>query len=138
VNNNIEGKKLLLDDDKGDDGSDGVEKEAGTSILGFEKEDPFKEAGEDAADAIHLRLISRGRKKSTIIQGLTAGPRKNVNLKKVLAAVNKEFHCSGGVAEEPAYGGTVIKLTGDQREGLKNFLIKNNLATANNIKIHGV
>lgn len=89
-------------------------------------------------DTIHLRLISRGRKKSTIIQGLTSGPRKNVNLKKVLTAVNKEFHCSGGIAEEPAYGGTVIKLTGDQREGLKAFLIKNNLGSAANIKIHGV
>jgi len=114
------------------------EKEAGSSILGFEKEDPFKEAGEDASDTIHLRLISRGRKKSTIIQGLAQGPRKSVNLKKVLTAVNKEFHCSGGISEEACYGGTIIKLTGDQREGVKNFLIKSNLGTANNIKIHGV
>jgi translation initiation factor SUI1 len=73
----------------------------------------------------------------TIIQGLSA-PGKKVNLKKVLTAVNKEFHCSGGIADEPAYGGTVIKLTGDQRDGLKAFLIKNNLGTAANIKIHGV
>lgn len=52
--------------------------------------------------------------------------------------MNKEFHCSGGIAEDPAYGGQIIKLTGDQREGVKAFLIKSNLGTASNIKIHGV
>lgn len=32
----------------------------------------------------------------------------------------------------------VLKLTGDQREGVKKFLISSGLATAENIRIHGV
>jgi len=117
----------------GDSGEEQDNEKKNGSILGFEKEDPFKAAGEDASDTVHLRLLSRGRKKATIVQGL---PDK-LNLKKTLSALNNEFHCSGGIAVDPTYG-QIIKLTGDQREGVRAFLVKNNIAAAASIKIHGV
>lgn len=40
---------VTLSDTKGDSKSEPEGDGVGTSILGFEKEDPFKEAGEDAA-----------------------------------------------------------------------------------------
>jgi hypothetical protein len=45
---------VAIDDTNNKSEEDGV----GNSILGFEKEDPFKEAGEDAAGVFFFRLIS--------------------------------------------------------------------------------
>ena len=61
----------------------------------------------------------------------------NPDHKKILSAMNKEFHCSGGIVDDAVYG-KIIKLTGDQRDQAKNFLIKNNLATDTSIIMHGV
>jgi len=99
----------------------------------FNKIDPFCEAEEDISNEMHIRVISRGRKKITIIQGIP----KNENLKNVLSKINKECHCSGGIVDDPNYG-MIIKLTGDQQLGVRDFMIKTHITSENNIQMHGV
>ena len=82
--------------------------------------------------------MTRGRKKITIVQGINhEDDPKDLKLKKILSAMNKEFHCSGGIVNDKLYG-KIIKMTGDHREGVKNFLIRNGLSTEISIIIHGV
>jgi translation initiation factor 1 len=104
--------------------------EDGDAVIFVQNEDPFKE--DDVT--IHLRLLTRGRKKLTILQGLSL---QVCGQEKVLSAIKKEFHCSGGIGVEPPYG-SVIKLSGDHRHGLSAFLIRTGLPGATNIEIHGV
>ena len=100
------------------------------AVIFVQNEDPFKE--DDVT--IHLRLLTRGRRKLTIVQGLSL---QVFGLEKALSVIKKEFHCSGGIGVEPPYG-SVIKLSGDHRQGLSAFLIRTGLAGATNIEIHGV
>jgi translation initiation factor 1 len=51
----------------------------------------------------------------------------------VLAA---EFCCNGTVVEDPELG-KVIQLQGDQRKNVSTFLVSNNIAKKDLIKIHG-
>lgn len=57
--------------------------------------------------------------------------------KKLLSSFNKNFHCSGGITDTKEYG-RAVKMTGDQRENLKQFLVESGLAREDEIKTHGV
>lgn len=46
-----------------------------------------------------------------------------------------EFCCNGNVVDDK--GGQVIQLQGDQRKNVSTFLVGNNLAKKDLIKIHG-
>lgn len=47
-----------------------------------------------------------------------------------------EFCCNGTVVEDPELG-KVIQLQGDQRKNVSTFLVSNNIAKKDLIKIHG-
>ena len=93
-----------------------------------------KEKKEKAEKAVvHVRVQQRnGRKSLTTVQGINP----KVDLKKVVKGLKKEFCCNGTVVEDPNFG-QVIQLQGDQRQNVQTFLIKEKLATKDNIKIHG-
>lgn len=77
---------------------------------------------------IHVRIQQRnGRKNQTIVEGLAA----DVNLDKVCKAWRNSFHANGSVSEG------VVMIQGDQRLGIKKWLIENNIAEEANIIIHG-
>jgi translation initiation factor 1 len=77
-----------------------------------------------------LRIQQRGGRKSvTTLQGLP----EELNLKKILAFLKKEFACSGKVNEEA----NAIIFAGDQRTKIAEFLIKEKIAKKEDIKIHG-
>jgi len=94
---------------------------------------------------IHLRVLSRGRKKETIIQGIhnlhkyssKDNPEEVKNWKKMLSSLNSEFHCSGGIVEDRTYG-KIIKMTGDHRERIKDYLVKNELIRIDDIKFNHI
>ncbi|BDA42503.1 Protein translation factor SUI1 homolog [Coccomyxa sp. Obi] len=101
--------------------------------------DPFADAADqdgdtsNAKDYVHIRIQQRNGKKSlTTIQGLEKG----FDYKKVLKAFKKEFCCNGTVVEDPELG-KVIQLQGDQRKNVSTFLVSNNIAKKDLIKIHG-
>lgn len=81
-----------------------------------------------------MRIQQRnGKKRITTVQGLDD---KKYDLKLLLKEFKKEFHCNGSLDDDPDFG-KVIRLTGDNRKAITDFLIKENLATKENIKIHG-
>ena len=56
--------------------------------------------------------------------------------KKILKAFKKEFACNGTVIEDEELG-EVIQLQGDHRQKIAEFLLSEELAEKNTIKIHG-
>ena len=53
-----------------------------------------------------------------------------------MKAFKKEFACNGTVVQDPDLG-DVIQLQGDHRAKIKTFLIEEEIAEKDNIKIHG-
>jgi translation initiation factor 1 len=91
---------------------------------------------------IHLRIQQRNaRKRTTTIEGLENLNGVDINL--LLKEMRKRFSCTGallapertGVHERT--GAPVIKLTGDQRENVKNYLVRMKIVEIDDIVIHG-
>lgn len=68
----------------------------------------------------------------TTIEGLP----NDLDLKKILKALKKEFCCNGCIVDDKDLG-KIIKLTGDQRQTASNFLVKEEIVAESNLKIHG-
>ncbi|CDJ62399.1 LOW QUALITY PROTEIN: translation initiation factor SUI1, putative [Eimeria necatrix] len=89
--------------------------------------------------AVTLQRISfinqqrNGRKSVTTVQGLP----KAFDLKKMVRALKKEFSCNGTVIEDPEHG-SIIQLQGDQRQAVKEFLEREGICGAEQLRIHGV
>ena len=89
---------------------------------------------------IHIKIQQRnGRKRWTFIEGLdkiTMPP--NIESEKFLGDMTrifkKTFNC-GVTLQQPE---NIFQLNGDHRQGIKDFLIKNNLVNESQIKIHGI
>lgn len=98
--------------------------------------DPFEDANNTviSGDKIHLRCQQRnGRKCITTVQGLSS----ELELKKILRHFKKTFSCNGALVNDKELG-DIMQLSGDQREGIKKFIIDNELSNANDIVVHGV
>jgi len=82
---------------------------------------------------VHIRIQQRnGRKSITTIQGLE----KDLDLKKILKSLKRNFRCNGAVNNNKQYG-EVIQLQGDQRDSSKDFLVDHEIVKENRIQIHG-
>lgn len=82
---------------------------------------------------MHLRVQYRnGRKCITTIQGLA----EDLDLKKLLKAFKKLFFCNGAINKDEELG-EVIQLSGDQRTNVKEFLLEEEICTADQIVVHG-
>lgn len=78
---------------------------------------------------IHLEIKSRNAKKSiTFVTGLAD---TDLDLDKLVGIWRKKYCCSA------AHDEGVIKLAGDRRECVVEYLIENNIATNEQIKVHG-
>ena len=94
--------------------------------------DPFEDAKN--AEKIHLRCQQRnGRKCITTVQGLSS----DLELKKILRHFKKTFSCNGALVNDKELG-DIMQLSGDQREGIKKFLVDSEINNANDIVVHGV
>eukprot|EP00033_Pygsuia_biforma_P000265 GCRY01000328.1.p1 GENE.GCRY01000328.1~~GCRY01000328.1.p1 ORF type:complete len:112 (+),score=28.92 GCRY01000328.1:98-433(+) len=109
------------------------------SIANLETRDLFAEAEFDDATGsapsqdIHVRIQMRnGRKSLTTISGLDP----ELNFKKILKAVKKTFACNGTIIEDENLG-KIIQLQGDQRKNFAGFLMDEEIAKKEQIKIHG-
>jgi len=102
--------------------------------------DPFADTGLDGiggsgvnSSLVHIRIQQRnGRKTLTTVQGVDP----KYDFKKIVKAAKKDFNCNGTVVEHPEYG-EVIQLQGDQRESIKNLLVKVGICTVQQLKVHG-
>jgi translation initiation factor 1 len=99
--------------------------------------DPFKDATNQAIagsdEKIHLRCQQRnGRKCITTVQGLSS----ELELKKIVKQFKKSFNCNGAIVTDKDLG-EVIQLSGDQREGVKKFLVDKEITSSGDITVHG-
>ena len=68
----------------------------------------------------------------TTCQGLPEG----LNWKKLLKALKKILACNGSIVEHAEHG-KVLQLQGDQRTGLREFLVGEGIVSEDNLKVHG-
>lgn len=106
------------------------------SIQNFKSSDPFEGAGSgtgsNAVGLIHIRLQQRnGRKTLTTVQGLSVPKYEKAVLKKW----KKEFSCNGTLIEEKDE--IIFQLQGNHCDEIKKFLMKHEMATKSQIKVHG-
>lgn len=80
----------------------------------------------------NLSLTVPKYKQTIILQGIN----ESYDLKKLIKAVKKEFHCNGTIVEHSEYG-EVLQLQGDQRKNVKQFLSDIGLAAPEQLKVHG-
>ena len=88
---------------------------------------------EKKQNIVHIRIQQRNAKKTiTTIEGLDT----SIDFKKIVKYIKKKFNCNGSIirTEDDI---DIIQLQGDQRENIKNFLIKENIVSEDFIKIHG-
>ena len=52
--------------------------------------------------------------------------------------MKKKFSCNGSIDRDKETNGIVLKLQGDQRENIQNFLIQKYEMMEDNIIIHGI
>ena len=82
---------------------------------------------------IHIRMRQRtGRTFITTVEGLPT----EFNIKKMLSALQKELKC-GGFIETDDDENKILSLNGDQRHGVADFLVREEIADRESIKIHG-
>ena len=82
---------------------------------------------------MHIRWKQHSTKRSvTTIEGFD----KELDLQQICKAMRKAFSCNGSVED-----GGVIQLQGDHREAIRNWLVKEGIVSANEVKdrvvIHG-
>jgi translation initiation factor 1 len=82
---------------------------------------------------VHLRKTQRNARKCfTIIEGLA----DDLDLKKIGKYLAKKNQCSATIFDDEKFG-QVIKLTGDKREEVKEFLVREDICKSEQIHIHG-
>ena len=111
-------------------------------LLNLQPLDPFAEAEAEAnakqlpsnLQQIHLRCQQRnGRKCITTVQGLS----DSLDLKRMLKTFKHTFSCNGAIKTDKETDGKIIQMSGDQRKGVRDFLIDQEIATENDIILHG-
>eukprot|EP01012_Entosiphon_sulcatum_P003824 TRINITY_DN1136_c0_g1_i1.p1 TRINITY_DN1136_c0_g1~~TRINITY_DN1136_c0_g1_i1.p1 ORF type:complete len:114 (+),score=30.69 TRINITY_DN1136_c0_g1_i1:20-361(+) len=110
------------------------------TIQNLQVNDPWDGLAQDddgagrATGNVHIRVQQRnGRKSITTIQGLS----DELDLKKILKEVKKEFCCNGSIVQDKELG-TIIQLQGDQRENIRKFLLEFDLVDKDKVRLHGV
>merc|ERR1711998_445642 len=82
---------------------------------------------------VHIRVQQRnGRKCICTVQGLAA----DLDMKKILKYIKKENNCNGAVIEDKV-SGNVLQFQGDQRKCVKEFLVREKICNADEVKVHG-
>jgi len=110
------------------------------SIENLKSYDPFADIGDESdlkvtskGGKIHIRIQQRnGRKTLTTIQGLPP----ELDQKRLLKAFKKDFACNGNIVDDDDLG-EVIQLQGDQRMKVQQFLISEEIATKDQVQVHG-
>jgi len=84
---------------------------------------------------VHVRISQRtARAKITTIEGLP----NDIDHKKLCQFMQKEFNCGKGKVEKTDDFGTIIQLSGDQREKVAKFLVREGIVDKkSSVKIHG-
>lgn len=86
------------------------------------------------AHKVHIRVQQRARKKNvTTVQGLD----QDLNFRRICREMRQNWGCNGSVIETPE-AGKVIQLQGNFSEKMRDFLLRENMATEENLEIHSL
>jgi translation initiation factor 1 len=92
----------------------------------------IKEQLDNEAINVHIRIQKRNGKKCwTFIENMEKINSDQKFLKKLTQSLGKSFQCSAFLKSN------MIHLTGDHRDKVKEYLVKNLDVSEKNIKIHG-
>jgi len=85
-------------------------------------------------DKVTIAVEKRnGKKCTTNIIGMA----DDLDLPRILSYLKKTYNCNGSIIKDAVHG-EVISLTGDQKENVYNFLIKEEIYKAEDIIVKGV
>lgn len=94
-------------------------------------------AGTAAASKIHIRTQQMGRKWLTLIQDLD----DDLDLKRIAREIKAVLHCSAAVVTDEVSGKEIIKLSGNQKETVREWLIASEILTereaSERLVVHG-
>jgi translation initiation factor SUI1 len=65
------------------------------------------------------------------------GMAEDLDLKKILSYLKKKHNCNGSIIKDEKYG-EVMLFSGDQKENIYNFLIKEDIYKAEDIIVKGM
>jgi len=100
----------------------------------FDEEEDKKISSVKTNGIVHLKLQQRSARKCiTIIEGLA----EDLDFKKIAQALRQSYNASCAVIETEK-NGTVLQMSGDQRQNVLQFLTVTNICTKEQIKVHGV
>jgi translation initiation factor 1 len=104
-----------------------------SNLVIFDANDAFTRFEAEAHNHnVHIRVQSRrGRKCTTTVEGLSG----DLDLKSITRSLKRKFLCSGTVLDDPTFG-KVIKITGDQRVNIFQFLVSESICTSGQVTIH--
>jgi translation initiation factor 1 len=74
---------------------------------------------------IHVRAHQMGRKWITTIEGMD----DDLDLKRIARAMKGSFHCSAAVVTDEDSGEEVIKLSGNQKDDIREWLVAAEILT---------
>jgi len=108
-------------------------------IQNFKSFDPFadvagcEESGGGPVDnIIHVRVQQRnGRKCITHVQGLA----DDLDFKKILRRWKRGFNCNGSLQKDDD-GQPILQMSGDQRQGVRDDLIREKICESTEIVLH--
>jgi len=93
----------------------------------------FDDSDAEPEIQVDIRIFQRNRRQYvTTIEGLG---HTDLDVKKLKKYMTKEFTCGGSIVNDN--GNKIISLQGDQRDRVKNFLIREKILSLSQIKIHG-
>lgn len=86
---------------------------------------------------VHIRFQKTGPRSITIIEGLE----EDLDLKRMAKAMKKGFNCASSVHVDEKTKGSYIKLQGDHRDNIREWLLQEKIVEASEAKeriiIHG-
>uniref|UniRef100_A0A6C0DR31 SUI1 domain-containing protein n=1 Tax=viral metagenome TaxID=1070528 RepID=A0A6C0DR31_9ZZZZ len=86
---------------------------------------------------IHVRFQKTGPRSITLVEGLD----DDLDMKRIVKAMKAAFNCSCSLHTD-RQGGEVIKLQGDQRENVRDWLLAQEILTekeaAERLVMHGI
>lgn len=74
---------------------------------------------------MHIRWYKEGSRSITLLEGLD----DDLDIKRIAKAMKKAFSCASSIHLNKEDGSEVIKLQGDQRENIREWLVKQEILT---------
>jgi translation initiation factor 1 len=94
----------------------------------------FEETDQFSKNTVTISVQKRnGRQCITNISGMA----DDLDLKKILSYLKKTYNCNGSIIKDVQFG-EVMTLTGDQKENVYNFLIKEEINKKDEIIVKGI